>query len=75
MSQPRSRAAWWAWAGATFYQNRFVADDVIHRLLLFTQIFAIAGLGLSVSEAFGDLYVQFTLFYVIARVVLVVAFM
>lgn len=66
--------AWWAWAGATFYQNRFVADDIVHRLLLFSQIFAIAGLGLSVSKAFDDLYVQFTLFYVAARAVLVVMY-
>ncbi len=62
---------WWAWSGETFYQNRYVADDIIHRLLVFTQIFAVATIGLSVSEAFGDLYVQFTLAYVGTRLVLV----
>lgn len=63
---------WWAWTGETFYQNRFVVDDLIHRGLVFTQIFAIASLGLSVSGAFGALYVQFTIAYVITRLVLVV---
>lgn len=62
---------WWAWTGETFYQNRFVVDDLTHRLLVFTQIFAVATLGLSISGAFGELYVQFTIAYVITRFVLV----
>jgi len=65
---------WWAWTGETFYQNRFVADDLIHRLLVFTQMFAVATLGLSVSNAFGDLYVQFTLAYVVTRFTLVLMY-
>ena len=65
---------WWAWSGETFYQNQYVVDDLVHRLLVFTQIFAVATLGLSVSDAFGDLYVQFTLAYVIVRVILVLMY-
>lgn len=65
---------WWAWTGETFYQNRYVADDLIHRLLVFLQIFAVASLGLSVSEAFGDLYVQFTMAYVLTRFILVLMY-
>jgi len=65
---------WWAWSGETFYQNRFVVDDITHRLLVFTQIFAIATLGLSVSGAFGELYIQFTLAYVITRLMLVLMY-
>ena len=65
---------WWAWTGETFYQNRFVVDDIIHRLLVFVQIFAIASMGVSVSKAFGDLYVQFTLAYVLTRFILVVMY-
>ena len=61
---------WWAWTGETFYQNRFVVDDIKHRILVFIQIFAIATMGLSVSKAFGDLYIQFTLAYVVTRVIL-----
>lgn len=65
---------WWAWTGETFYQNRFYVDDVLHRLLVFTQVFAIATLGLSVSGAFGDLYVQFTIAYVVTRLMLVLMY-
>lgn len=65
---------WWAWTGETFYQNRYVVDDIIHRILVFIQIFAVATLGLSVSAAFGDLYVQFTLAYVLTRFILVVMY-
>lgn len=62
---------WWAWTGETFYQNRYVVDDLTHRLLVFAQIFAVATLGLSISGAFSDLYVQFTIAYVITRFILV----
>ncbi|MBV7337882.1 low temperature requirement protein A [Chloroflexi bacterium TSY] len=65
---------WWAWTGETFYQNRFVVDDIWHRLLVFIQIFGVAAIGLSVSEAFGDLYVQFTLGYVVVRFVLILMY-
>jgi len=66
---------WWAWTGETFYQNRYVVDDLKHRLLVFTQIFAVATIGLSVSGAFGDLYVQFTLAYVFTRLMLVLMYL
>ncbi len=65
---------WWAWSGETFYQNRFVVDDLYHRFLVFTQIFGVATLGLSVSQAFGDLYVQFTLAYVLIRFIMVLMY-
>ncbi len=65
---------WWAWTGETFYQNRFVVDDIWHRLLVFIQIFGVAAIGLSVSKAFGDLYVQFTLGYVLVRFVLILMY-
>lgn len=65
---------WWAWTGETLYQNRFVVDDLWHRILIFIQIFGIAVIGLSVSEAFGDLYVQFTLGYVLVRSVMILMY-
>jgi len=65
---------WVSWSGATFYENRYVVDDLLHRILVFSQIFAVASLGLSISGAFGDLYVEFTLSYVIIRVLLIVMY-
>ena len=65
---------WWSWTGITFYMNRFVVDDLWHRLLIFLQIFAIATLGLSVQGAFGDLGSQFALAYVIIRLLLIIMY-
>ena len=65
---------WWSWSGETFYQNRFVADDLIHRILVFIQIFGVASLGLSVSGAFGDLSGQFTIAYVVVRLMLILMY-
>lgn len=67
-------AIWWAWTGETFYQNRYVSDDLVHRLLVFLQTFAIACMGVSISGAFGELYGQFTLAYVVTRLMLVLMY-
>ncbi|MEM7115077.1 MAG: low temperature requirement protein A [Chloroflexota bacterium] len=65
---------WWAWTGETLYQNRFVADDVWHRVLVFIQMFGVATMGLSVSQAFGELYVQFTIGYVLVRLMTILMY-
>ncbi|MEM7800469.1 MAG: low temperature requirement protein A [Chloroflexota bacterium] len=65
---------WWAWTGETLYQNRFVVDDLLHRILVFIQIFGVAAIGLSVGQAFGELYVQFTIGYVIVRSIMIVMY-
>lgn len=65
---------WWAWSGETLYQNRFVADDIWHRILVFVQIFGVAAIGLSVSKAFGELYVQFTVGYVLVRSIMIIMY-
>ena len=62
---------WWAWTGMMFYFNRFVADDVWHRLLVFAQMFAIAHLAISVTGAFSESSAAFALAYFAIRVVLV----
>lgn len=68
-------ALWWAWSGFTFYINRFVADDLIHRALIYVQIIAIAFMGISVQGALGELTAQFAVFYIIVRLVLVVLYL
>ena len=62
---------WWSWTGMMFYFNRFVADDVWHRLLVFAQMFAIAHLAISVTGAFGETSAAFALAYFAIRVILV----
>jgi len=65
---------WWAWTGETLYQNRFFVDDVVHRLLVLVQMFSVAAMGLSVSDAFGALSAQFAIAYAIVRVMLVLMY-
>ncbi len=66
---------WWSWTGITFYVNRFVVDDLLHRLLIFTQIGFIAILAMSTQDAFGELGRQFTLAYVGIRAILIVLYL
>jgi low temperature requirement protein LtrA len=65
---------WWSWGGETLYQNRYVADDIWHRLLVFIQIGGVATMGISVSGAFGALSVQFAIGYVLVRVMTVLMY-
>lgn len=68
-------ALWWAWSGFTFYINRFIADDLGHRALIYIQIIAVAFLGVSVEGAFGELTAQFAVFYIIVRLVLILLYL
>ncbi len=60
---------WWAWTGITFYMNRFIADDLWHRLLILSQIVAIFFLAISVDGAFHDLTAQFAWSYAAIRLI------
>ena len=62
---------WFTWTGFTFFTNRFVVDDVLHRAVVFAQMFAIGGMAVSVARvAEGDTQL-FALCYAAARWVLV----
>ncbi|MEW5872840.1 MAG: low temperature requirement protein A [Chloroflexota bacterium] len=65
---------WWAWTGMTFYMNRFVVNDLPHRLLIYLQITAIAVLGISLEGAFTGLTQQFSLAYAAIRLVQVLLY-
>lgn len=62
-------SVWWAWAGFTFYANRFDTDDVVYRLAKLGAMLAVAGLAASASEATGSLAGQFALCCAAIRVV------
>ena len=64
-------SVWWAWAGFTFYANRFDTDDVVYRLAKLTAMLAVAGLAASASDATGELAAQFALCQAALRIVLV----
>jgi low temperature requirement protein LtrA len=63
---------WWSWTGFVFYVNRFVVEDIWHRLLIFSQIFFITIMGISVEGAFEELSAQFALSYVGIRTILII---
>jgi low temperature requirement protein LtrA len=64
-------SVWWAWAGFTFYANRFDTDDVVYRLAKLTAMLAVAGLAASATDATGSLAAQFALCQAALRIVLV----
>jgi low temperature requirement protein LtrA len=64
-------SVWWAWAGFTFYANRFDTDDVVYRLAKLTAMLAVAGLAASATDATGNLAAQFALCQAALRIVLV----
>lgn len=66
---------WWVWMGTTFYANRFDADDLPHRLLIFGQIFVVSALAISVYDGLGDTAVGFSLAYAAARGLLVIMYL
>ena len=61
---------WWAWAGFTFYANRFDTDDLLYRLLILVAMFAVAALATTVPDAFEGGSAGFALSYVCIRLVL-----
>ncbi len=66
---------WWVWMGTTFYSNRFTADDLIHHLLVFAQIFAVSALAIHVFDGLGDTSAGFALAYAAARGLLVLMYL
>jgi low temperature requirement protein LtrA len=64
-------SVWWAWAGFTFYANRFDTDDVVYRLAKLAAMLAVAGLAASATDATGSLAAQFALCQAALRIVLV----
>lgn len=66
---------WWVWMGTTFYANRFDADDLPHRALIFGQIFVVSALAISVYDGLGETAVGFSLAYAAARGLLVLMYL
>ena len=66
---------WWVWMGTTFYANRFVADDLTHRLLVFAQIMVVSALAIHVFDGLGETSAGFALAYAAARGILVLMYL
>src|SRR5215212_7298989 len=66
---------WWVWMGTTFYANRFAADDLVHHLLVFAQIFIVSALAIHVFDGLGETSAGFALAYAAARGILVIMYL
>ncbi len=62
---------WWAWAGQSFYADRFDTDDLGHRLFIIAQMFAVAAMAVNVHDGLGRGSAGFALSYAAVRFVLV----
>jgi low temperature requirement protein LtrA len=65
---------WWAWAGFTFYANRFDTDDLLYRLLVLAAMFGVAAMATNVHDVFEGDSGGFALSYVFVRSLLLVLY-
>lgn len=65
---------WWTWTGTTAAMNRFAMDDVVHRLLLFAQMFAVGNFALVAVAPIENRTAWMALAYVGARVPLLIMY-
>jgi Bacterial low temperature requirement A protein (LtrA) len=68
-------SVWWAWAGFTFYANRFDTDDLVYRLAKLAAMLAVVGLAASVTEATTTRAAQFAICQAVLRLVLVALYL
>jgi low temperature requirement protein LtrA len=60
----------WAWAGFTFYANRFDTDDLAYRLLVLIAMFAVAALATNTPGAIEEGGESFAVAYIFVRLTL-----
>ena len=58
---------WWAWVGYTFYADRFGTDDVVHRVLTLSGMFAVGALASVIPDAAAGDTAPFAIAYVAVR--------
>ncbi|MFQ5947570.1 MAG: low temperature requirement protein A [Acidimicrobiia bacterium] len=66
---------WWAWAGFTFYADRYDTDDLGQRVLAVAQMVAIALMAVSISGDVADSTAAFALAYVGSRSILILMYL
>jgi low temperature requirement protein LtrA len=62
---------WWAWVGFTFYADRYDTDDLVFRLAMFAEMFAVAAMASTTHSAFHGGSAGFAVSYFAVRAVLV----
>jgi low temperature requirement protein LtrA len=64
-----------AWVGYTVYADRFDTDDLLHRVLMFCGMLAIAAVAVNIPRAFTGGSAAFAIAYVAVRAVLVAMYL
>lgn len=65
---------WLLWTTVTFFTNRFVVDDFTHRVMIFTQMFAIGSMAVHVGDVLAGDAQRFALSFAAARGVAVMLY-
>lgn len=65
-------AAWWAWIGGTFYNERFETYDLSYRLFVFAQLIPIAGMAIFAHDGLGATSAGFALSYAAVRALITI---
>jgi low temperature requirement protein LtrA len=65
---------WLAWTGFTFYANRFTVDDVVHRLLVILNMFAVGAMAIGSRAAMEGRPAVFALAYAASAAVLAIMY-
>ncbi|CAM2065306.1 Low temperature requirement protein A [Sulfidibacter corallicola] len=52
---------WLSWTGFTFFANRYNVDDFLHRMLVFTQMFTVGAMAITVPRALAGSHTGFVL--------------
>ncbi|HMV65461.1 MAG TPA: low temperature requirement protein A [Myxococcota bacterium] len=58
---------WYTWTGFAFFSNRFLVDDLPHRLMVFLQMFFVAGTAVALPRVFDGDFAAWAAFYGGAR--------
>lgn len=61
---------WIAWTGFTFYANRFNVDDVVHRLLVILNMFAVGAMAIASPAAMAGRPAAFAIAYAVSAALL-----
>ncbi len=67
-------AIWWAWAGYTFYADRYDTDDLGQRILAVAQMAAVAAMAASLSGDESGSSQAFAVSYFAARTILIIMY-
>jgi low temperature requirement protein LtrA len=62
---------WWAWVGFTVYADRFDSDDVVHRVVMLTGMFAVGAMASVIPDAAVGDTAAFAITYAIIQLLVV----